>query len=392
MKFRIQILPAFIISMLVALTCFSQQTQSQFGQNRVQYHKFTWSFYTSDNFVTYFYLGGQEIGKYVIQYAEKHLPEIEEKLEYRLGKPINFLVYTDITDLNQSNIGISLDIQNNGGVTKIIDNKVFLYFNGDHNDLERQVREGIVKILLDNMMFGSSLQEILQNAVLLNLPKWFIDGLIAYVGQGWNPELDDKLRDGMLLGKFEKFNKLQGEDASFAGHALWYYVAEKYGASAVPNLLYLTRINRSIESGFLFVLGNTVNRTMRDWQEYYLTKYSMEAQNKMPVDSLEIIPKRTRKNRDYYQAKMSKDGEAIAYASNQTGRVKVFVKNLETGKTRRLIRAGLKTVTLSVDNGYPLIAWSPKSDQLAVIYEKRDKVKLLLYDKEKRKKQKKTRQ
>ena len=55
-----------------------QVADVEFGKNRIQYHDFEWSFYTSDNFVTYFYLGGQDIGKFVIQVAEKNIEQIQK--------------------------------------------------------------------------------------------------------------------------------------------------------------------------------------------------------------------------------------------------------------------------------------------------------------------------
>ena len=245
---------------IVLLSSYAQAqgTQETFGQSRVQYKEFNWSFYETDKFVTYFYMGGQDIGKFVIQYAEDEVAEIENLLEYKMNKRIKIIVYNDLSDLNQTNIGQGLELYNTGGITKVIENKMFVHFDGNHTNLKRTVREGIAKIFINRIMFGGNLQEILQNAVLLNLPGWYTEGLASYVGETWNVDLDNRLRDGILSGDYIKFNKLSGEKARFAGHAFWHYVEEKYGKSAVPNLMYLTRINRSMESGFLFVLGASV--------------------------------------------------------------------------------------------------------------------------------------
>ena len=146
---------------------------------------------------------------------------------------------------------------------------MFVYFNGNHTDLLKQIREGIAKICLDNMMFGSNIQEVLQNAVLLNLPLWYTEGLASYIGKDWSTGLDNRLRIGILSGKYKNFNKLTGEEAKFAGHALWYYIARNYGATSIPNILYLTRINRSVESGFNFVIGKTMRQLIGDFNNYY---------------------------------------------------------------------------------------------------------------------------
>ena len=53
---------------------YAQVNAVQFGKNRVQYQKFEWKYYQTDNFNTYFSQDGLEIAKYVAQVAEKELP------------------------------------------------------------------------------------------------------------------------------------------------------------------------------------------------------------------------------------------------------------------------------------------------------------------------------
>lgn len=364
------------------LSASGQGINTDFGQNRVQYHDFVWSYYQSKNFVTYFYLGGQDIGKYVVELAENELKDVEDILDYKINSRIEILVFNDVTDINQSNIGIGLDFNNTGGVTKIIGNRVFLFFNGDHTDLKRQIREGIAKVLVNNMIFGGSLQEVLQNAVLLNLPPWFVDGLVAYIGKPWDTGLDNRLKDGIASGRLRKFNKLDGTDALLAGHSFWYYVSEKYGHEAIPNLLYLTRINRSLENGFIFVLGYPYRDAFTQWYQFFKNRYQQEEMMGLDMaDSLHTGP-RIKKNRDYYNLRLSPSGQHLAFVTNQMGAWKVHKYSLATKKSKVIARGGFKTNTLVTDNNYPLLAWDPTGRKLVVIYEKRDVIKMLIYDNE----------
>ena len=372
----------------LSLSLQAQSSQEVFGQNRVQYKIFEWQYYESEHFVTYFYQGGQALGRFASQMAETDLIEIEEMLDYRVNREINIIVYNTISDFNQSNIGSAAGINyNTGGRTTIIGNKLFVYFDGDHDEMRRQIREGIARILVDNMVFGGNLQEIVQNAVLLNLPEWFVEGLVAYIGEDWNADLDDVLRDGMLSGRYTKFNKLTGEDARFAGHSLWYFIAEKYGEANIPNLLYLIRVNRSLENGFLFVLGKTVNQTVDEWQEYYLQKYEQEQQTRTAPDDAVRIDKKYRKKFDYHSIALSPDGKRLAYVTDDEGRFRVRVLDLtpdaskmQARKGKKVKKGGMKTRSLAADHSYPLLAWDDKSNKLAVIWEKRAISRLLIYD------------
>jgi hypothetical protein len=105
------------------------------------------------------------------------------------------------------------------------------------------------------MMYGGDIKDRLQNAALLSLPDWFLSGLISYISHKWDVDLDNRIRDGIVNKKYFKFNHLSGKDALYAGHSIWKFIIDTYGESTVSNLLYMTRINRNVESGFLYVLG-----------------------------------------------------------------------------------------------------------------------------------------
>ncbi|MEO1437291.1 MAG: hypothetical protein AAFV80_17245, partial [Bacteroidota bacterium] len=255
---------------------FAQGTQTEFGKNRIQYKKFKWKYFESEHFLTYWYEGGQTIGEFAVQIAERDYRELQYILEYRLLDKIKVLVFNELDDLKQSNLGNSETFYQSENGTRIVGKTVFVHYNGDKNDLRRQIREGISQVYLNQMMFGGNLQEVVQNAVLLNLPEWFTSGLIAYVGEEWNTDLDNQMRDAILSGKYQNFFDVVIENPRLAGHSMWYFVAQNYGQSTVSNLLYLTRINRSIESGYLYVLGSTFRQTADAWKDYYTQRYQVD--------------------------------------------------------------------------------------------------------------------
>lgn len=369
---------------------YAQGTQVQFGQNRVQYKEFLWQYYESDHFKIYFNQGGQNIGRFIAQMAEYDLDAVQDLLDYKLNTKPELIIYNTLSDFNQSNFAIGNEITYNiGGHTKIIGNKLFLYFDGNHQHLRVQIREGLGKMLISSMIFGSNLQEIVQNAVLLNLPDWFVDGLASYIGQDWSAELDNALREGITSGKFEKFNKLTGEEARFAGHAFWYYIAEKYGEANIPNLLYLIRINRSLENGFLFVLGTSTDQAISDWYHHYSSRYAQEAKGKTAPDDKRMVERKTKKNLVYHNARISPDGKQMVFATDDYGKYKVYLQALDSKKAKKIKKGGLKTHTMATDLNYPLMMWSPDGKVVGVIYEKRARTFIMTYNLDENKKEEK---
>ncbi len=387
-------LTLLILFLFVASVMVAQTSQVTFGKNRVQYNQDfdEWSRFESDNFITYWYGQGRTIGQSVVQMAEYDFAYIQGMLEHRMNQKVQLIVYADITDVKQSNIGsdevFTLPGGNlnrlrgsgyvSGSQAKFLGNKAFVYFNGDHTDLRRQVREAVAGVYLENMLYGSNIQEVVQNAVLMNLPDWFKQGLVSYMGQPWNTELDDQLRSLMASGRYDDFFELAEEYPGLAGHSFWFFVARNYGESTVSNLLYLTRINRSVESGFLYVLGSPYETVLYNWKEFYQGRFQQDLAGRPALPGQEVAFK-NRRNSPVTQLRLSPDGQNILYVLNEIGKVKVYRQEIATGKRELIYKGGNRNALQATDYNYPLIDWNPSGQEIAVLYEVRDKPKLLLY-------------
>lgn len=232
---------------------FAQGINTPFGQNRVQYGRFEWSFLRSENYDAFFYSGGRELANFCIRYAENNMPGIEKLLDHRLAGRIEIICYNTLGDYKQSNFGLEEVALNTGGYTNVVNNRVMVYFNGDHADLVRQLKEGLSLVLLNELLYGGSVQERLQNAALLNLPQWYLQGLTSYISKSWDVDMDNKMKDALASkGKF-RYNRLSQKDAIFAGHSLWKYLVEKYGEEFIANMVYITKLTRNYESAFYYV-------------------------------------------------------------------------------------------------------------------------------------------
>lgn len=364
-------------------------TQTSFGKNRVQYHhQFDdWSLYETANFTTYWYGDARSVAQSALQMAEFDFPVVQQLLEHQMTDKIEILVFSDLTDLKQSNIGEDDVFLLSSGETKVVGNKVFVFFDGNHLHLRAQIREGIASVLLSSMLYGANLQEIVSNAVLLNLPGWYTSGLTAYCGEEWSPEHDNRLRDLLQTGRYKTFDKFAREHPRFAGHAFWHYISTHFGPGTVSNLLYLTRINRSVDNGFFYILGSGYRRTTDAMLEHYRNLYREEARGQKTPDPNGKIVVKNRKKLPLSQLKISPDGKKIAWSSNDIGKWKVWVQDLETGKRRRILKGGARNALQATDYNYPQIAWNPDNQRIAVLYERRDVPKLVTIDLQTRKKE-----
>jgi hypothetical protein len=357
---------------------FYNGTQMTFGKSRIQYKEFLWTFYKFDDFDTYFYLNGKELAIAASKYASEQIPLMEERLETALNGKIQFLVFNNLTDLRQSNIGLLGDQRYNpGGITHILGSKVFLYFDGSQRNFERQIRSGIANVLLNQVFYGTSVGSQIKNTTLLNVPEWYTNGLLSYLSEEWNSTIDNRVRDGILTGRYSKFNHLAGEDALYAGHSLWRYVADKYGEQAIGEIVNMTHLSRNVENGFLYVIGISFKTLVAEWEEYFRQIY---AEEEAGMESPEgQLLRKVKKDQVYGRFRISPDGTKGVYVNHDEGRYKIFLVDMASGKKDKIHWGGFR-LEEKVDYSYPLVAWHPESRVLAYIVEKRGEVLLYFYN------------
>ena len=359
---------------------FYNGMQMNFGKNRVQYNNRYWKFYRFDRFDVYSYENGTDLSLYVADFVEKELALIERFFDYDIERRLIFLTYNKMSDYRQSNIGLASENEeyNIGGTTQIIQNKVFLYFDGDHVSFERQIRAAIAEVLVTEMMFGNGLRDNMTNTTIINLPEWYLKGLISFVSNPWDYDMENRVKDGIVSGKYRKFVNLQDDDARYAGHSFWKYVADLYGVAIIPQILYITKINKNAESGFLYVLGSKLKELSFDWTAYYLGLYTMGEQSAGLPERGKVL-KRPHKHRVYQNIRISPDGAHLSYVTNQKGQYKIWIQHEETGKHQRIYKKGYKLDQIN-DYSFPETAWHPSSQILGFITEEQGMLKVHFYN------------
>ena len=368
--------------LLGAPTARAQTSQEPFGRVRIQYKTFRWQQLSTQNFNVLYYDGGAASARRAAEYAEKELQRITALIGYYPYSKTTLLFYNSVGDLRQSNIGLSATLQQiNGGETPLARmSKVQIAFGGQETEFKRELSTQITEVLLNDMMYGGSLKEVLQSSYLLQLPDWFIGGASAYAAEGWSVDMDGYMRD--MSKQYPTGNRTAPfflRNSALAGQSIWNYVAERYGYTTIQNILNLTRITRDVEVGISSSLNVPFKVFLKDWLAYY------RELNGAPVATLAEPDKKFRqggRNRHadvYSQPIISPNGQLVAYAQNEQGRYRVMVVNRDGSHRRILSRGGHKTPDQQVETRLPVLAWRGNS-QVAVAEMSRGEMTLRLRD------------
>ncbi|WP_052695333.1 PD40 domain-containing protein [Hymenobacter sp. AT01-02] len=336
----------------------AQTAQEPFGRVRIQYKDFNWQQLSTQNFNIYFYAGGETNARHAAEYAEKELQRITGLIGYYPYSKTTIMLYNSVGDLRQSNIGLDADKYQTGGETSLTRlTKVQIAFEGQQTRFKQDLSTHITQVLLNDMMYGGSLKEVIQSSYLLQLPNWFISGASAYAAQGWSVEMDDYMRTMTSEYEGTKTAPFFLRNPELAGQSIWNYIAERYGYTSIQNILNLTRITRDVEVGISSSLNVPYKVFLKDWLGYYR---QLNAQPQTPFQNTDEARRVVRNNRKgvlYSQPVMSPNGQRLAYVQNDRGRYRVLVVGKD-GKGRDIIhRGGYKTPDQEIETRLPVLAW-----------------------------------
>lgn len=273
------------------------------------------------------------------------------------------------------------DWQNAGGVTKLVNNKIIVYFDGNHDHLKRQIREGISRVLTDNLLFGDDIGEFASNQALLDLPKWLVDGYVSYAGEAWSTEKDDELKSAILGGRYNSFYQFAFEKPVLAGHAFWYYIGEKYRKENITYLLYLARIYKNLNNACLRVCKKKFKEVLADFMQYQQEVYSKDIRQRRNQPKGQLNVSEDISKNDYFRFQANPNPKSSTYGVVEFKKGQYSVKLMENFyDARTLLKIGVRTNQGDINPNYPILAWDGKGTRLLVAYWEDGKIKMFVYD------------
>jgi hypothetical protein len=370
---------SIIISNYSVFSQYYSGSNIPFGQNRVQYNSFFWQSFEFERSKVYFSKGGREHAKFAAKTAYEYQKKLEEFIDFSVEEKIHLIIYNSQSKFRQSNIGLNNEISSNiGGTSNIEGQKIFLYFNGNHVDFKNQIKRGVAEILVNKILYGTDWKQTVKNTTFINLPSWFKEGLIDYFSQDWNSTLDSELKDLILSGKSKNFQSLNDLESRLYGHGLWRYIDIVFGKNMIPNLMYMMKVSKSVESGFIYVLGVSSEMIQKDFSDHFKIQYSNDVVNCIEPNENKLDIK-AKKNRIIRQIRINSNGSKIAFSEHYLGQYKVKIFDVKANKIQTIIKGDYKLNRIP-DLSYPILDWHPSDKVLAIFEEKKGGVTLNLYD------------
>ena len=344
-----------------------------FGKSRIQFQDFNWQFYRNPQFDVYFYPNSRPIADYINVVAPEMIKEIETYFNFTSSKKLQFVVYRTQSDFKESNFNYDNDdFYNQAGITNIYGSKVYIFFDGSHANLNKMIRGGIASVYARGIVQGQTVRANIASELAMGEPNWFYSGLSSYMAENWNSQLDAQVRDGIVSRRFRKLDNLSPMEATLAGHSFWRFVVDRYGENSIPTILHACRSARSVEKGFAYATGVSFKDLLTDWYRFYVVAFAKDKNRERP-DTQPLL-RRAKKTRHYSELILSPDGESYAFATNESGQIRVWLKTPEDKRPISIFRKNARTED-NPDLSFPKLAWHPDGEIMGFTTEDKGRTK-----------------
>jgi len=192
------------------------------------------------------------------------------------------------------------------------------------------------------------------------------------MAESWNSELDSRVKDGIVSRRFMRLDNLSPMEATLAGHSFWRFITDRYGDGSIAKILHACRSARSVERGFANATGVRFQDLLIDWYRFYVVTFAKDKNREKP--DMPPLVKRTKRTRYYSELTLSPDGESYAFATNEAGQIRVWLKTPEDKRPRAVFRRNARTEE-NPDLSFPKLAWHPEGEIMGFTTEDKGRTK-----------------
>ncbi|WP_339867303.1 biopolymer transporter Tol [uncultured Algoriphagus sp.] len=358
--FRVLVFAGLWLNSFFALAQFDQE---RFGKNRIQHHQFEWYFYSSNNFEVYYYDRGGANAKMAIEYLESEFNRLTQMIGYVAYTKPKIYIYNSPEERLQSNINLNKEEYNEQGQTNFNRLLAEVAYQGEIDLFKEDLIYGTTKVIIEEMLYGSSVSDAFQSNLTNSFPEWYVDGIALYLAKGWSREMDDYVRHYFQEDENPKILKLKEKEAALVGQSVWNYIAERYGRRYISSILNLSRINRNEENSIANTVGLNYKTFTEDWKKYYLDVNKQVSSNfKLPNREAAVAETSPRFIGAINDIKFSPDGLNLAYVINNGGKYKVQVREVSSGREQTIFAGGTSLQDQDANFTSPIIAWKDSAN------------------------------
>lgn len=359
-----------LAALLCALAFPAASLAQSFGQNKVQYHQFKWSFFKTEHFDIYFPQGADLIASFAARHAEEMYKSVSSTVGHKLGSRVPVILHNSHAEFEQTNV-IRLPLQEGiGGFTEIFKNRIVLPFEGSYTEFYHVLKHEMTHAVVFDMLFGENAASMVSRQTA-QYPLWLSEGLAEYASLGWDLSSEFFMVDATTFGYVAPPTEDFGGFLAYKGGQLFlHFVDATFGKGTVTKLIQTMNDSHDFPQAFKKVTKVSLEEAGEIWlRELRFIYWPELGQRKYGKTVARQLTDHGRDQSFYnLQPSISPNGEEIAFFSDRESWEAIFVLNIKSEKvTRSVIQGGKEGKHESFHSFKSGIAWSPDSKRLAIV-------------------------
>ncbi len=364
---RINIL---LLVLIISISFNNIFSQTQFGQNKVQYKEFQWKYLQTKHFDIYFAQGGDDIAQFAAVTAESSLVKLTNNINYEIQHRIPVIIYNSHNEFQQNNVLDEYLPEGVGGVTELFKNRINVPFEGDYEKFRHVIHHELLHAYMNDIYYGGSLQNIITRNIRLQFPIWFNEGQAEFQSLGGNDKANDEfIRDAVMYDYLPPIEFLNGYLAYRGGQSFFAWLSDTYGKEKIGDLFYQIKAAGNVDEGFEEVYKMNLEQLNEKWHKYLKQTYWPDIATRQEVTDFANRITDARKGDGFYNTapSISPKGDKIAFISNRDDYFDVFIADIKTHKVITKLVEGNRTANFEeLHLLTPGLCWSPDGKRIAI--------------------------
>src|SRR5688572_19887835 len=332
-------LAAIALSVSLGLPAQAAAQGGYFGRNKVQYRDFKFQVLKTTHFDIYYYPEEEKAAQMAARMAERWYTRLSALLEHDLSGRQPLILYASGPHFRQTN-AIQGEIgEGTGGVTEAYKRRIVLPFAGPIEATDHVLGHELVHAFQYDIT-GTNVSGNVAGA--LGLPLWFIEGMAEYLLIGpVDPHTAMWMRESARRERLPDIDKLDNPRyfPYRYGHALWAYIAGRYGDRAVGQMLRAAAgRDSSYQQAIESVLQTDTKTLSQEWHAAIFSAYRPIAEvTQMPAQfSRPLINKERGGGELNVGPELSPDGSRVVFFSEKDlFSIDMYLADARTGEIIR---------------------------------------------------------
>lgn len=361
MTLRSRLITPLVLHFLAVALLLAAPVSAQFGQNKVRHRQLDFIVLETPHFDIYYYASEAEAARQAAVFAERWYERISKALGHELTRRQPLVLYDSPADFRQTNVIRGILDEATGGVTEGMRNRMVLPLGPTLADTNHVIGHELVHAFqYDIARHG--------HGSLLMMPLWVIEGMAEYFSVA-SAECQTAvwMRDALGQPRLPTVKEL-ASPRYFPyryGHALWTYLASRFGEPVVTT--FLRAKPAKLEQKILAATGLTMEQLTIDWHAWLRASYGGTRERSTAAESRVLLDRKSGGRLNVAPA-LSPRGDRLAFMSEKDDfAVELFLFDVGSGRTiRKLVSRTDRARYDSVEFIESSAAWSPGGTRLAM--------------------------